>query len=514
MAAITTTTTNSEASGRSIVRIVTRNTAFMMGGQILIKVFAFIFSVYVVRTLGAEHFGQYAAALAYVSIFAMLTDLGTSALSVREMARQKENSTWMVPDIMSLRIVLSFVAIVIVTASAWGLGRTPIEVLGIFIASCSLLLYAFQGPLDSVMIAQERLDFSSVFRLIDKLIFMILGTVLLLLGMGYIGLLLATLAGILVMGVASGYVTRYVLKLSFTLPNPRNWWSLLVASFPFGVSGAANEFSRRFDTVFMSFVLLAEHVGWYNVPLNMILTMMLMAQSLAMAMYPTMVKEYDSGRGSIQGTVQRAIRYLLIFSFPIAVGGMLVADILIPVLYGQEFIPSVDVMRILVWVLPCMFLAEILGRTSSTLHLERKTAWINIVTAILSVVLTIILVPRFDIVGAAVAMLITRLCNIVMSCMVIGPPLLFKGNILPLLRIVISGAVMGLIVWLVRGVPFIVRLDDIIELMVVVGAGALSYTVTAVVCGAVTRGELRYVSNAAYRRLRTLGRKRGVACAS
>ncbi len=501
MATVTTTTAKSDLAGSTIVRIVARNTAFTLAGQILIKILAFIFSIYVVRTLGAEHFGRYAAALAYVSIFAMLTDLGTSALSVREMARNKENVAWMVPDIMLLRGLLSLAAVGIITLSAWLFGKTTPEVLGIFIASFVLLVYAFQGPLDSLMVSQERLDFSSVFKLLDKITFMILGTILLVMGMGYIGLLIATLVGVLVMGLASQGVVQWVLRLRFTRPNPGRWWWLIKAGFPFGIKGAANEFTRRFDTVFMSFALTHEAVGWYNVPLNMLLTMMIMAQSLAMSIYPTMVREYDSGRGSIQGTVQRAMRYLLLLSLPIAVGGMLLADNIILVLYGEEFRPSIQILQIVVWSLPLLFFAEMLGRTSNTLHQEGKAAKFSIINAVISIILNIILIPRMGVTGAAIAMVVTRLISNIFSIMIVGPGLVFKGNILPLLRVVAASALMGGAVWLLRDWSFLLAIDDIIALFLLIGLGALVYGIAALLMQAIKPAEARYVFGIVRRKL-------------
>jgi O-antigen/teichoic acid export membrane protein len=502
---ITTTTIQAKPPQKPVIRIVARNTAFMLCGQILIKIFALIFSVYVVRRLGDAHFGRYSAALAYVAIFAMFTDLGTSSLSVREMARKKENIASMVPDIMALRAVLSLVAIAGIPLSAWLLGKTPDVVLGIFIASYGLLLYAFQGPLDSVMIAQERLDFSSAFRLLNQTVFIILGTVLLLIGAGYIGLLFASLAGVFAMGLASVYVVKRVLRLHFERPTPRHWWSLLRASFPFGIAGAAGAFARRFDTVFMSFVLTDAAVGWYNVPYNLIVMMLLLAQSLSISMYPTMVKEYDSGRGSIQGTVQRALRYLLLLSLPIAVGGMLLADQIITLLYGQEFAPAIPVMQILVWVLPSLFLAEILGRTTSTMHLEKKIARVAIVNALISVALNLALIPGLGGIGAAIAMVVARLIGIVMASMIIGPAMLFKGNVGPLLRVVGAGALMGGVVWLLRDASVVAALDGKIALLLLIGVGAIVYGAAVLLLGAISRSEARYVYGVARRRLRKLG---------
>ena len=507
MSSTTTTATpiGAEPPGKSVVQTVARNAAFMLGGQALIKVLAFIFNVYVVRRLGDAHFGRYSTVLAYVAIFAMFTDLGTSTLSVREMARKEENIAWMVPDIMALRAVLSVIAIVCAVLSAWLLGKTTDVVLGIFLASCGLLLYAFQGPLDSMMIARERLDFSSAFRLLNQVVFMILGTTLLLVGVGYIGLVLASLAGVVAMGLASAYVARRALRLHFERPNPHHWLPLLRASFPFGLMGIVGDFAQRFDTVFMSFVLTDSAVGWYNVPYNLIMMMLLLAQSLAISMYPTLVREYDSGRGSIQDTVPRALRYLLLLSLPISVGGMLLADRVIILLYGQEFAPAVPVMRILVWALPFMFVSEILGRAGVAMHLEKKMVKFAIIRAVIGVGLTVALVPGFGVVGAAIAAVITWLVKIVLASMVIGPSRLFKGHVGRLLRVVVAAALMGCVVWLLRDAAFLVALDDKIALLLMICTGAIVYCAAVLLLGAVSLGEARYVYDVVRRRLGQLG---------
>lgn len=499
------TAIETKPAGKSVIQVVARNAAFMLSGQVLLKILAFVFNVYVVRRLGDVHFGRYSAALAYIAIFAMFTDLGTSSLSVREMARKEGNITWMVPDIIALRAVLSLAAIAVITLSAWLLGKTSDMVLGIFIASCGLLLYAFQGPLDNVMIAQERLHFSAVFGLLNQTVFIVLGTVLLFVGAGYIGLLLASLAGVFVMGLASAYVVKRVLRLRFERPNPRHWWPLLQDSFPFGLMGIIGNFARRFDTVFMSFVLTDAAVGWYNVPYNLILMMLLLAQSLAISLYPTLVREYDSGQGSIQGTVQRALRYLLLLSLPIAVGGMLLADRIIVLLYGQEFVSAIPVMRILVWALPAMFMAEILGRTSSTMHLEKRMARITIIKAVVTAGLNVLLISEFGLVGAAVAAVVTGALSVVLPSIIIGPTMLWKGNVGPVMRVVGAGALMGFIVWQLRDAYFLAALDEKIALLLTIGAGAVVYSLAVLVLGAVSPSETRYVYDLIKRKLRGLG---------
>ncbi len=501
MTSVSTTTVETQPTEKSIIRVVARNAAFMLGAQILIKIFAFIFSVYVVRSLGAEHFGRYSAALAYVAVFAIFTDLGTSTLSVREMARKSESIAWMVPNIVALRALLSTVVIAGITLSAWLLNKTPDMIVGVFVASCGLLLYAFQGPLDSVLIASERLDFSSAFALLNQAIFVVLGTILLLVGAGYVGLLLTSLVGVLAMWLASAYVIDRSLKLRFERPQLRHWWPILRASFPFSIMMATDVLGRRFDTVFMSFVLVDAAVGWYNVPYNLTFMMLLLAQSLALAIYPTMVKQYDSGRGSIQDTVQRSLRYLLLLSLPMAVGGMLLASPIIVSLYHQQFAPAIPAMQILVWGLPAMFILEMTGRTSTTLHLEKKIARLSIFNMVTGVILSVILIPWLGITGAAIALVINQWLRVFLESWIIGPALLYKGNGVPLLRVVVAGALMGGAIWLLQGASPLAALDGKIALLFLIGAGTVIYGVAALLLGAVTPGEARSMYDATRRKL-------------
>jgi O-antigen/teichoic acid export membrane protein len=507
MHSVATTTTESDPPQRSLGRTVARNTTFMLSGQVLIKILAFAFNIYVVRRLGDVYYGRYAAALAYVAVFAMFTDLGTSALSVREMARQPRTIAWMVPDIMALRMGLSVIACAALGLSAWLLGKPPDMVMAISVASVGLLLYAFQGPLDSVMIAQERLDLSSTLGLLNQLGFMLLGTVLLVSGAGYVGLLVASLGAVLMTGLISFHVTRRILGLRFERPAPSRWWSLLKASFPFGFAGVVAGFAQRFDTVFMSFVLTDTAVAWYNVPYSLIVMMLLMAQSLAISIYPTLVREYDSGRGSIQRTVQQALRYLLLLSLPMAVGGMVLADRVIALLYGQEFAPAIGVMRILVWILPPMFLSEMLGRTSSTLHLEKKAAGITVVRALIGIGVTVAVVPRFGIIGAAVVAVVIEVVRVVLASLLIGPAMLWKGSVGPLLRVVDATALMGVVVWRLRDLSFVTAMDGRIALLFLVGAGAAVYGMAALLLRAINPGEARHFYGLVRRRLCSEGRR-------
>lgn len=479
---------------------VARNSAFVLGVQVGIKVLAFLFNVYVVRRLGDVHFGQYSTVIAYVAMFAIFTDWGMSPYAVREMAQDKDRTSRLLPNIIAMRVVLSLVITVIAPLTALWSGKESDMVLGILIASGGLVLYAFQGPLDSALTARERLDYTSIFALINQLVFWGLGVLLLVNGMGFIGLIVASLAGVGVVVVLSGWAL-FRLGVGRLVLSVRRWPELFQAALPFGISSISYVFMQRFDTVLMSFVLSDAAVGWYNVPWTLMNMILLVAQSIAIAMYPSMVRSHTESPESLPQVVWQSIKYLLVVCLPIVVGGTVLADRIIITLYEEKFLNSIPVLQIILWALPSLFLLELLGRVASTLHLERPAARVNVINAVITVILNLILVPTMGILGAALALFSGRTIRLAQYWRLIGNERLVSRRWGSLLRVALAAAMMGMGVWLLRRLPAFGALDSTTGLVALVGSGAAIYVVAVLALGGVERRELIYFRNLMLSRL-------------
>src|SRR5260370_27591917 len=105
-------------------RTVLRNSAWGLIAQLAIKVMSFAFSVVVIRKLGAEAFGQYAAVGAFGAIFIFVADLGLSPYMVRQLARWRsapdghEQAQRLYGTIVALRILLSCLAAILIICAA------------------------------------------------------------------------------------------------------------------------------------------------------------------------------------------------------------------------------------------------------------------------------------------------------------------------------------------------------------------------------------------------------------
>jgi O-antigen/teichoic acid export membrane protein len=471
---------------------VARNSAFVLGVQAVLKVLAFLFNVYVVRRLGAVHFGQYSAVVAYVAMFAIFTDWGMSPYAVREMARDHGKTAWLLPNIVAIRIVLSLIVTVIAPLLALCLGKSPDMVLGILIASAGLTLYAFQGPLDSALVARERLDYTSSFALANQLVFWALGVLLLLRGLGFIGLVIASLAGVAVAALLSARALARM-GIGRMVVSARRWSELIRAALPFGISDISYVFMQRFDTILMSFVLTDAAVGWYNVPWMLISMVLLIAQGITTAMYPSLVRSYAEQPESLPEVVWRSIKYLIIICLPIAVGGTLLADRIIIALYTEAFTNSIPVLQVMLWALPSLFLLELLGNVANTLNLERPAARINVINAAITVILNLILVPTLGILGATLALVSGRALRLVQYWWLIGRGHLGGERRGSLIRVALAAACMGVVVFISRQVSAFGMASSKMGLLALIAIGAGCYFIALLVSGGIERRELAFV---------------------
>jgi len=470
--------------------IVLRNSFFGMAGQLMIKVLSVLFSILVVRRLGDVGYGKYSFILAYVGIFAVFSQMGMGPYTVREIAKGKSRTRFLFWNTLALRLVLSAITIVLTTGSAHLLGYSPAIVAGVFIASLGLLLQAVQRPFNGIMVGSERLDYQAKVQVAKQLVFVLLGTILLLLGGRYVGLLVASLGGVAVMTLLSARIVLRGYDVGPVAIQPRRWSGLLRASIPFGVVGLATMMSYKIDTIFLSFYHGDAVVGWYAAPYNLIMMLMIISHSINQSLYPSLTRRYAEDAGAVGRVFGRVLKYLLIISLPVAMGATILARPIVFALYGEAFEHSTVALQVLIWVLPAMFLTDLFGHTAMAMGNERDVARVNAVSAGFNVTLNLLLIPSYGLVGAAITTVLTELVEIVQYCFLLRDEFEAVSLRDVLVKPLAASLVMSALVWVARGE----------HLLLTVGMGAAAYVGCVVLTGAVDRAETRFLGGLLLRR--------------
>lgn len=477
---------------RKFSLIVARNSAFGMMAQVAIKALSFAFSVLIVRNLGADAFGQYTAVLAFGTVFAIFSDLGLAPYAVRQIARWRnlpdgaEQTGRLYGNMLALRLLLAVATSLALIATAWLTNRPVLMIGAIAINSTTLLLYGVQGSSESVLAGFERLDLTAGVKVLNQLVFVAVGTLALVAGLGYYGLILANVIGVALMAWVSWQAVRR-LGVRPQRVVTADWRKLLRASLPFGVIGLALGLSYRFDSVLLNIFRSDAETGYYNAAYNLVFSAVLVSNVFNAALYPSVTRQATVAPGALPKIYGRALRYLLVMSLPIAIGGWALADRIIPFLFDEAYRPAIPAFQIIIWVTPLMFASELLGYIVVIDDKENRAARAILVSTGLNVVMNLLLVPALGFVAAAVMTVVTE-------AVLVGQYLWLQRAMLrrldwgrTLVRPLIAALTMGAAVLALR--PYL-------DFPVNVAAGVAVYAVLLIALGVVGRDELRFVRGA------------------
>jgi O-antigen/teichoic acid export membrane protein len=455
-----------QMSERGLDRIIIKNTAFITLGKVTLKTMTFLFSVFVVRRLGDSHFGQYSTVLAFVGLFQIFAELGMSQYVMREIAQDRTKTQSLFWNLVALRLLLAILGIIGITLGAVAVGYTSELVLGIFIYTCSFLLAAFHAPLTTVLTANERLDYVTGLNILGQLIFVSLGSVFLFSGRGFISLIIANLISFpLQIGLAIWIIRRHHMATLSLQIEPRTWSRLIRAGLPFGIISLMLSIAFSIDTVMLSMYRPDYEVGWYNVAYNLVFSLMFFVSGFNEAIVPSLSRTYVKDPVQVERWYHRSVKFIVIFSLPIAVGGLLTAFPLIRFLYTGEFLSSAQALQVLIWDVPLIMFASFCGRMTTIISAERAAARVYAINTAANVILNWYAIPRFGFIGASVVTVITDLISALQFYFLLRHKLNLPDMKSVFVRVAIASALMGVAV----------RLAGNLSLFMLTGLGGLVY---------------------------------------
>jgi O-antigen/teichoic acid export membrane protein len=488
--------TQADNPSRSVGKIIARNTLFGVGGQLALRIANFIFTVLVVRTLGDEHFGQYSIVLAWAGLFSVIGDLGINQYLAREIARDKNQANALFWDTVILRLILAVIATIVTVGGALVLTDYGTDIIiGIGLYTATYYFSALVAPLQSILSGHERLDVLSVMNVVSQIIFMVFAGLFLFLGLDFVWLVLA---GVISMPIVAGMQYQVIRRNKLGPPvfrlNRDLWWSLIRAGMPFAAVQLSLTFAFQVDTIFLAHYTNDAAVGWYGAAYRLTLTFLSLSRSFNEAILPTLAQEHANNPDTVRNWYYTSTRFIILIGLPIAVGGSILSGGITSI-YGQDFLPSALAFAILIWDIPFVMYHTFCGNIATSIRHEGSAARIYMSVGILNVALNAFLVPRFGMIAACFATVITDAFGAALFYALLrrelGPGLKFKR----LFWIGVAATGMGLILFFVRDV----------NIFAAAAIGGLGYLIMVWLLPTFSmdeRGQLLNVVNRVTRRLR------------
>jgi O-antigen/teichoic acid export membrane protein len=469
-------------------RTVARNSLFGFTAQITIKLLSFAFAIVIVRNLGAEAFGQYSAVLAFGAVFVFLADLGLSPYTVRELAHRRDaadgpnRASALYGNLLLLRFVLSLLTALVIVSAAILTQRPPAMIGGVALGTLGLIMYSVPGAGEAVLSGFERIDIASVARVAGQLVFVTAGGAGLFLGFGYYGLIVANLLGISLMALYAWHAVRRI-GVRPSPPDLRKCLLLIPRTLPLTVGGLALGLSYYYDSILLNITRGDAETGYYAAAYNLVFSAMVISNALSAALYPSLTRATANAPERLLVVLQRPLRFLLMIALPITVGTSVLAGQLVPLLYRSSYAQAVPALQIIIWVLPFMYVSNLLGYVVLIQWKERKGSRSVLISSALNVAVNSLLVPSLGLVAAAVMTVITEVVLVAQFAWILYPLMRKIDWGSALLRPLLASALMGVAVLVAHDLP----------LGVLVGLGVVTYVSFLLALRAIGRNDLHFL---------------------
>jgi len=391
-----------------ITKKIVKNIFSLFAGNLISAILTLILSIYIARYLGDVLFGRYSFVVAFVALFSYLLDLGYETLIVRDVAREKSKASFYINNIISLRVVLSVIIFIIIILLSNILNFPDNVKLLIYLFGISQILISLANVFLVTFRAFEKMEYEAGINIFTNIFRCSLGLLVLFLGYGLIGISLVFLYSAIVEFIISFLTCEKKFVRTKSLFNLNFFKKTIKTALPIFAVGIFALIYVKIDTIMLAFMIGEAVVGWYNAAYNLILAFSPVPYLFMTALLPFMAYTYVKSRDILKNVYEKSFKLLFVFGLPITLGIFLLADKFIIIFYGENYLNSVTALRILSWDILLKFLYLCIWFVLISADKQKILAIITGGGAFLNIILNLFLIPKFSLVGAAIATIITE----------------------------------------------------------------------------------------------------------
>ncbi len=407
----------SRAEGGAAVGVL-RNSLFPMAAQLFNRTVDLGFAVLMARYLGPEPVGRYAFAVAVFGYFSTFVEFGLNTLLTRNVARDRRLAPVEAGVNLAVRLGLWAAS----AALAPGLLGAYGAAFGGLTADAfwaTVLLVLGLGPgsvaaiLSSLFYAHERAEYPALLSILTTLVKVSLGVPVLFLGGGIVGLAAVSVATNIVTALAFLAAHRRVLGPLVAAFDPAYARGLLGQAWPLFVNNLLNGLFFRVDVVLLKGIAGDLQTGYYNVAYKFIDGAQVIPAFFTLAAFPVVSRLAAAQPDRVGAAVGRGLRALFIAAVGLALFGVVFAEELVVLLFGEEFRPAAVALALLVLHMPPGFLNSFLHYVLIVYNRQRAVTWCFAGAVAFNVAANALLIPHWGYRAAALNTVLTELVLLV-----------------------------------------------------------------------------------------------------
>jgi O-antigen/teichoic acid export membrane protein len=424
-----------------------RNTTLVLTAKVVARLIALVTVLYLIRRLTPAHYGSFTVLINLTAIASVVLDLGFNVLFVREGARDHSQIQRYLRNVMSLRLLMSVIAFLILAALVIPLGLGDLLAPGFVL----MVLTSYSSLLRNGLYAVQQLGYEAVAVVLESLVLL----ALVVYGgrtqqsvVYYVWAYAAQYAfSCVYFSVVLAVKRIAVVGWSFELPLLREWfWKGL----PFALTFVLTIIYFRIDQPLVFVFHGREAASYYAAAYKPIEALLFIPITFLSVVFPVLSVYHRERPKELLDALNRFYKALLLMGWPASVGIFVLAAPLTPLLLGRDYGPSEPAMRILSLALGVAFINNaFIGALNASDH-QSSFSWAAAWSVFGNVVLNLSLIPPFSFIGASWATVGTEVVLAVVGWILTARHVGHVPVVQLSWRIILAGLVMGVAIYPMR----------------------------------------------------------------
>ncbi len=376
------------------------NTLVQAVGTLLASAIAFFTFVAATRGLGPAAYGEYAASLVVIFVSVVLVDIGLSTAVVREISAAPERTEAVMRTSLSLRAALSVVIVGAIVAIGLFAPLSEQTRTGVLIGAVGAVAIMMTAGLTPVLQAQLRMHWAVVANLAGRLVTLGLTLGALAFDYGFVGVVWANVAGLLVtLLVNLAVVSRIVsLRPEFDLGA---WRALIGGSAALAVALGLGQVYFRIDTLLLALLRPEREVGLYSAAYKFLELSGTAVAAVSVTVLPPLSRFIATNDPRLRRLITKTFDVMIAIGLPLALILALFAEEIVSLTSGAQYADAASVLRVLALYTPMMFVGALLWNILIASGRDRLLLGLAAAVLVLNVVANVALLPHYGYQAAA-----------------------------------------------------------------------------------------------------------------
>lgn len=371
--------------------------AFSSSSSILLFVLLFLAG----RWLGAEDFGRFSFALAFVFLFDFFFDPGLYHLLIREIARDPGRARAYLSHAMTWKLGVSPLALTVIAVSVGILHESPVTRHCVYLMAAGHVFHTLKEGLRSGLLGCERFDLDAVVLISERLLLLGIGAAVLFTEQGVVALCgvflgVRTLTFALALALTRGAVSGVSLGTDAGFLR-----DMIRVAVPMGAFYVTLNLYNYVDTVMLSGLRNDVEVGWYNAGYRVYEGSLMLAAIIGTVFMPRLSRLAHEDPLAFTALLGRGLKYVLVLGLLASVNGTVIAEPIITLPFGAEYEPAVPAFVILLAAIPAVYSVHFLQMALIAMDRQKVILAFALTGLGVNVALNAALIPSYGYLAAA-----------------------------------------------------------------------------------------------------------------